>query len=138
MQLERTNEQGFALLEALVAAAIFAAVLGALYGGLGVGWRAWGQAGDEEAALAVARSQLALAGIETPLAAGSHSGISSGIAWESSISPYGNVQERQSGGIVGYWVRVNVHWSERGRAKNERNLSLTSLKLVRPMSEARP
>jgi type II secretory pathway pseudopilin PulG len=136
----KRRDDGFALLEALIATAIFAALLGALHGGLRMGWRAWGAASSEETALSLARSLISVQGVETPLQTGTQSGVTGAMTWRSEIAPYnaghGNLSTQQF--LNGFWVHVDVRWRERGWHANERTLSMTTLKLGRPDISERP
>lgn len=135
--MQTRNDAGFALLEALVATAIFAAVLGALYGGLRNGWRAWGVATREEAALTLAKSLIATEGVETPLHAGARSGNAAGLLWLSETRPYEQTAGRD-GKLSGYWVRTVVRWRDSGQGSPERSVTLVSLKVAPLEAQARP
>jgi general secretion pathway protein I len=130
-------EEGFTLLEVIVALAIAAASVASLYKIYAVGWRGVRLAGIDSAAIEVARTQLASAGIETPLEDGTFSGVSpDGIEWTSEIRSYLPPDEQgipfppsaEAKAPQAYWVRVRVVWKE-GRARPERSLELETIKL---------
>lgn len=84
-----TGDEGFTLLETLVALAIFAMAFAGLHRALEGGWRSLRQAALELEATEVARNQLTAAGIETPLAVGQrHGETASGILWEVIVRRY--------------------------------------------------
>lgn len=129
------SKNGFTLVEALVATAVFALIMSALYQGLGTGWRGLKASGVEDAALAALTAHLASSGIETPLAASSATGTTSGgIAWQTDIRPYDGrnttPENKLRGSYDGYWVSVTVRWRT-GRFTPEQSLTATTLKIKR-------
>jgi prepilin-type N-terminal cleavage/methylation domain-containing protein len=123
------REDGFTLIEAIVATAVFALLLSALYQGLTAGWRGLKKVNSEEIALALLSQKLASTGVETPLVTSAATGVADGIAWQSQIAPYaepaaGNV----SGPYQGFWITVTVRWKN-GPFSPEQALQATTLKL---------
>lgn len=79
-------DDGFTLIETLVALAIFAAAFAGLFRAFDSGWRGLRLAALEAEAVEVAKSRLMAAGIEVPLSEGRVSGATeSGVAWELDI-----------------------------------------------------
>ena len=127
------RDQGFTLIEALVATAVFVLVISALYQGLSLGWRGLRLAKSEDLAVAVASAELATRGIETPLTTSSSSGVTAeGIAWQTEIRPYETPSQLRNdkAAYQGYWVTVTVRWRE-NRFNAERMMDFTTLKLGR-------
>ena len=106
--------RGFSLLEVLVAFIILALALGALMrifsGGLGN----IGAAEHYSRAVAIAESELAAIGVESPLAEGEHAGEEEpGYTWRTSVQRY-EAGARPLEGVVLpvdlYQVEVTVNW----------------------------
>ena len=82
------KEQGFSLLEVLVAMAVLALSLGVLYQAMGNGLRNLGNAGDWGRAMILAESQLNEAAARRPLQAGRESGRQGPFRWTVEVSQY--------------------------------------------------
>ncbi|MBU1211979.1 MAG: prepilin-type N-terminal cleavage/methylation domain-containing protein [Alphaproteobacteria bacterium] len=128
-----SRDAGFTLLEALLALVILAAVLVVLYQAMAGNWHSIGAAEREKEALLVARSELARAGVETPLAPGTTSGkADNGLDYQVTISPYLDGDADWRNPIPeAYWVRVTVSWRS-GLRPLPRTLELTTLKRPPP------
>ena len=130
-----SRDQGFTLLEVIVALAIATASMAALYQIYAVGWRGVRLAGLDRAALEVAQNQLAAAGIVTPPSEGTTSGQTpDGIAWTAEIRPYAAPDDSAAASASfekpkAYWVTVRAVWKE-GPARKERVLELETIKLT--------
>jgi general secretion pathway protein I len=120
------GEEGFTLIETLVALIIMIGVATMLYRGFSGGLRAAATADEAESALLVAQSRLAALGVETPLAAGEQEGQEDGVAWRVSVEPYPGSDEAVAGPKA-FWATVTVAWREKRGAR--RSLQLTTLKL---------
>jgi prepilin-type N-terminal cleavage/methylation domain-containing protein len=84
----RRSERGFTLPEALVASAIVAAMLGVTLGVVQSNARAARINEERRAALLVAQSQLAVAGVAVPGRFAQREGQSGGVRWALRIEPY--------------------------------------------------
>ncbi len=135
--MRRQADQGFTLLEVIVALAIAVASVTSLYKIYAVGWRGVRLAELDSAAIEVAKSQIATTGAETPLVDGTVSGISpNGIAWTSEIRSYEPPNDQslppspsaQAKAPKAFWVRVRVTWKD-GPSRPERSLELETIKL---------
>ena len=125
------GSSGFTLIETLVALVIFVAGYLIVHRSVSLGWRGAQIAWAESAALRLARSRLAAAGVEARLKEGERSGeTDAGFRWTLSTEPY----RRPGGGdgaeekIAGYWVTVTVRW-DGGVLRPARSLRLKTLKL---------
>ena len=124
------GSSGFTLIETLVALVIFVAGYLIVHRSVSLGWRGAQIAWAESAALRLARSRLAAAGVEARLKEGEQSGeTDDGFGWTLGTEPY-----RRPGGdgaeekIAGYWVTVTVRW-DGGVLRPARSLRLKTLKL---------
>jgi prepilin-type N-terminal cleavage/methylation domain-containing protein len=128
------RDDGFTLIEVLVATAVFALLISALYQGLTTGWRGLRHSDSEEVALALLSAKLASAGVETPLQAAILSGTEAGgLSWQTSIAPYADAASPPDARALlyqGYWVTVIVRW-QNDRFSPEQTLQATTLKIRR-------
>lgn len=129
----RPSEDGFTLLEVIVALAIATASIAALYQIYAVGWRGVRLASLDRVAIEVAKNELTSAGVETPLAEGTASGVSAdGVEWTTEIRPYAlpdaPISLNEPARPEAYWVSVKVAWRE-GPFHPERSLELQTIKL---------
>lgn len=123
-----SNDAGFSLVEVLVALAISALLMAAVYRGLALGTRGLRVSDVESRLTEVARTQLARAGVDTPLAEGEQTGRSGNIHWTVTISPYVSpVAPVDPADTFGkpraFWVEVEV------RAQGRPARRLTTVKL---------
>jgi prepilin-type N-terminal cleavage/methylation domain-containing protein len=125
---------GFTLIETLVALVIFVAGYLLIHQSVSLGWRGARIAWAESAALRLAQSRLAAAGVEARLQEGERSGETpDGYSWTMSTERY-----RQPGSdavteqIAAYWVTIVVRWNG-GALRPARSVRLKTLRL-----EARP
>ncbi len=116
----RSSEQGFALLEILIAFLILALGLGALAVGVAVALRSDARTNASRAAMRLAQSRLEMAGITTRLVPGHREGlIDDRFKWEETISEVQLVQSKRLGaaaepagatnpGLIPFWVDITV------------------------------
>ena len=128
------RDSGFTLIEVLVSFAILVAAVSVLQGGFGGGWRGIRAANMETEAIEIARAKLAAIGIESALEPGVADGdAGSGFTWTSIIVPHGAAASDEAAKVAsGYWTTVQVRWND-GRARGAREISLTTLKIRRPV-----
>lgn len=109
------NDAGFSLVEVLVALAISALLMAVAYRGLSLGTRGIQTSDVEARLLEVAKTELARAGVETPLTEGEQSGRNGKIDWIVSMRPYHAPADALSafGHPRAYWVEVEAR--TRGR-----------------------
>lgn len=125
----RQKEEGFTLIEVLVALAIIGMALGALAGIFGLGITGHETASEAEAALAVAEERLALA------AAAPRPGTAKGVfgsryAWQTTVAPYQDSDGKATDAPATlpplYRVAVSVAWHD---GRHTREVSLSTLRL---------
>ncbi len=126
----RNLQEGFAVMEALVALAILGAALALIYQTMAAGWGAVRRTGLESKAVAAAMSRLEAAGRETSLTEGSTAGTEGGLDWRVDVSRY-----TQPGLVVvtpplaAWWVKVEIVWRE-SPTSAQRTIAFTTLKLA--------
>lgn len=123
------GEDGFTLIEVLVAFAILSLALVGLYDTLGVAYRSANAARMQEEALAVGRSQLARIGADIPAKAGKLSGaLSDGSLWQVVIT---EIAVNRS--ITPLYHRLAVTYE----ARDAKHRPIVQLKTFRIAKEAR-
>jgi len=125
--MTRTAERGFALVEAVVAAAMIAAAATAMYQVLADGALRSRVVATKRAALLVAQSRLATVGREIPVTPGLVAGSDGPFVWSIRIGPYQTGQGRSSAGEL-FLVAVAVRPT--GTASD--TVELRSLRLAPP------
>jgi general secretion pathway protein I len=129
MSARRRRERGFTLIEVLVALGVLAATIALVSRTFGDGWYAVRQGGLEARAVAVARAQMDSVGIETPIEAGTRSGVEGDVRWQVQVAPYETPgQPTARPRVPAWWVRVDVTWRH-GAFARDRTLTLTTVKL---------
>ena len=123
------RDDGFTLIEAIVALVIFASAFVVAQYALGRGMQSIRIANGEAEALEIARSVLQSAGTSEAVEDALHeTGVSGGMSWELAASKYKPEPPPEAPAkIDGYWVTVEVNWREGGL--RPRKISLTTLKL---------
>jgi len=101
-----SNEEGFGLVEAVIALAIIASVLGITFQTIAHAQRSAAEVEARRLAMLEARSVLAQVGVTIPLAAGASRGISEGWSWHVDISPDASETPRQDVAISRVTVTV--------------------------------
>lgn len=127
------SSTGFTLIETLVALVIFVAGYLLVYQTVSVGWRGTQVAHTESAALRIAQSRLAAAGVEQRLQEGQQSGNTpDGYAWTMQVARYHRPDlDDAPARLIAYWITVDVSWRE-GPLRKARTVRLESLKLAAP------
>jgi general secretion pathway protein I len=133
---ESDGTSGFTLIETLVALTIFVAGYVVVHQSVMLAWRGAQIAWVEGAAVRLAQSRLAAAGVETRLQEGEERGETpDGFAWTQRVELYrppaaaDALDGGAAGRIVGYWVTVTVKWRG-GILQSARTLELKTLKLA--------
>ncbi len=127
--MEHRRQEGFSLLEVLVAFVILSISLGVLLQVFATGLRNAGTADDYTQATLYAESILATIGRETPLSEGQHSGpINDRFSWRSTVAPYtDDMPDPEKTHVRAYRVEVEVFWD--GLAQT-RSVMLETLRLT--------
>ena len=126
------KQQGFSLLEILIAFSILALSLGILLKIFSAGVNTALVAEDYTAAIQIAESLMAKTGVETPLQAGQDSGLENEkYHWQVEVSPFEfnpeNVDPTALTAVL-FKVKVTVSWGDDN--VNDRQIELTTLKLI--------
>jgi len=86
--MRRRHDDGFTVVEVLVAFAIVTVVLAALYQAVAGAYRSYARVQVREQTLALARAHLEAVGIEGPLQGGGSAGTyATGVAWRLTVEP---------------------------------------------------
>jgi general secretion pathway protein I len=126
------RDDGFTLIETLLALVVFVAGYLLVHQAVSLGWRGAQAAWRESAALRLAQSRLAAAGIETPLQEGERSGETDGYRWTVRTEPYRSPGlDATPAKVAGWWVTVTVRW-DGGVLRGPRSLDLKTLRLGPP------
>jgi len=131
------HQQGFTLIETLVAFMILALSLTVIFRIFSGGLRNVALSGDYACAVLLAESQLSAIGISTPL----ERGVSTGewgtrFRWERVIEPYLPWEQDKElvTPLLAYRITVNIDWDEAGRAHQ---ITLSSIRLKLPEQTGR-
>lgn len=128
------KQQGFSLLEILIAFSILALSLGILLKIFAAGVNTAVVAEDYTAAVQIAESLMAKTGVETPLQATQASGLENEkYHWQVEVSPFEfnpeNVDPTALTAVL-FKVKVTVSWGDDNDNANDRQIELTTLKLI--------
>jgi general secretion pathway protein I len=132
LKLKKNKQQGFSLLEILIAFSILALSLGILLKIFSAGVNTAIVAEDYTAAVQIAESLMAKTGVETPLQGGQDSGLENEkYHWLVEVSPFvfnpENVDAATITAVL-FKVKVIVSWGDDNA--NDRQVELTTLKLT--------
>ena len=127
------KQQGFSLLEILIAFSILALSLGILLKIFSAGVNTAVVAEDYTAAVQIAESLMAKTGVETPLQAGQDSGLENEkYHWLVDVRPFTfnpeNVDNSAINAVL-FKVKVIVSWGDDNA--DDRQVELTTLKLIK-------
>jgi general secretion pathway protein I len=132
--LKASKQQGFSLLEILVAFSIMAVSLGILLKIFSGGVSAAMVAEDYTVAVQIAESLMAKTGSEIPLKDHQSSGDENDkYYWQLAISPYTfNIEGFDPKAVKAqlYKVNVTVAWGDGAAGRDDRQIQLTTLKLA--------
>ena len=131
---QRRRDDGFTLLEVLVAFAILAIALGVLMQVFSSGLNTANVAERYAWATSLAESHLASIGADEPLRVGEESGeLGRGFRWVRTVTAYYDDDHAEDiDGLRLYDVEVTVRWQEPSKT---RSVSLRTLRLVNEASE---
>lgn len=120
---------GFTLMEAIVALGVFALVVMAAQRGFASGTRAIRAANEEARAVTLARSLLASAGADAPLADGTEADGSQGkLSWVTRVRAYRPPDDTAFTPAASlYWVEADVNWRSHALAPLQ-TVHLTTMK----------
>lgn len=132
MPAQVNKQNGFSLLEILIAFSILALSLGILLKIFSGGVNNAVVAEDYTAAIQIAESLMAETGVETPLQAGQDSGLENEkYHWQVEVSPFEFNPEKVDTTTIRavlFKVKVIVSWGDDNA--NDRQIALTTLKLI--------
>jgi general secretion pathway protein I len=121
----RAREDGFTLVEVIVALAVLSVGLGASLGLVSDGLSRTANAARLTEAGALTQTLLARVGVDVPFEERSGE-FGDGYRWELKVVPYGDAKEQEAWPVGAYIVTVRVAWAEGTRP---RAYELTTLRL---------
>lgn len=128
------KQQGFSLLEILIAFSILALSLGILLKIFSGGVNSAIVAEDYSAAVQIAESLMAVAAVEKPLQAGQESGLENDkYYWLVEVSPFQFNPENvglETMTVALFKIKVTVRWGDDNAGGDGRQIALTRLKLI--------
>jgi len=128
------KQQGFSLLEILIAFSILALSLGILLKIFSGGVNMAVVAEDYSAAVQIAESLMAAEGVEKPLQAGQESGLENDkYRWLVEVSPFQFNPENvglETMTAALFKIKVTVRWGDDNADGDGRQIALTKLKLI--------
>jgi len=125
------SEQGFTLVEVLIAFAILLLALGALLPVYSEMIDHAARAAEEGRATALAQTILDRVGADLPLADGRVDGESEGFGWHLVIRSHGTDDDQRNWPASAHEVEVTIAWRSAGRVQEER---FQTLRLARKQS----
>ena len=136
--MKTNKQQGFSLLEILIAFSILALSLSILLKIFSVGVTTTSIAEEYTAAVQIAESLMARTGVETPLQAGESSGLENEkYDWQVTVSPFEfNPENADINAVTAmlFKVRVTVTWGDEDANidvdTDKRQIQLVTLKIV--------
>lgn len=107
----RVQEQGFTLLEVVVALTILAISLGVLFPIFSSHLGYAKEIGEESKAVLLAQSLIEQAGISQPLRQGLSSGaFDDDYRWSLDVQPYGSVEDQRARPIDAFEISASIFW----------------------------
>ncbi|NOQ64657.1 MAG: prepilin-type N-terminal cleavage/methylation domain-containing protein [Methyloprofundus sp.] len=129
--IKKSKQQGFSLLEILIAFSILAFSLGILLNIFSGGLRRTIVSEEYQQAVIIAQSKLAAAGVETALEeAKGHGKVQDKYTWSVQVQAYDDGKmgvDADGSSLEAFQVTVKVQWAE---GKTERIVELTTLRLA--------
>ena len=108
MKRARSDDRGFALLEAIVAMAIASLALSAIYRTVGNGLRAASRVQTIQSAVVVSRSHLSSIGIDGTLSAGDSRGsYGNGLRWQLNVTDM-TARSTDANALRAYWITLKT------------------------------
>jgi general secretion pathway protein I len=133
--LKINKQQGFSLLEILIAFSILALSLGILLKIFSAGVNTAVVAEDYTAAVQIAEGLMAKTGVEKPLLAGQEAGLENDkFYWRVVVSPFEfNPENTDVTAITAilFKIKVTVSWGDDNTRANGRQVELSTLKLIK-------
>ena len=127
----RHRQDGFSLLEVLVAFSILALTLGVLMQVFSQALGTTVLSGAYSRAAALAEARLDAVGVDIPLQPGTYSGEpEDGMEWQVAIAPYDLGQTGWQAPLQPYMVTATAGWEESGR---RREVTLSTIRLGEPL-----
>lgn len=135
MNLKKPSQQGFSLLEILIAFSILALSLGVLLNIFSSGLRRASISEEYQQAVTIAESVLATVGIEEKLETGTKSGsVLEKYHWTQDIRPFEDESiDPEAINLFPFRVTVTVTWEA---GKNSRHIELVTLRLTGEPNES--
>ncbi|MCX7082580.1 MAG: type II secretion system protein [Methylococcales bacterium] len=130
--MQQNKQQGFSLLEILIAFSILALSLGILLKIFAAGVNTAMIAENYTAAVQLSESLMAKAGVETPLQSGLSTGLENNLYnWQVEVSPFtlnSELTDTKTLTAELFKVKVTVNWGEDNA--RDRQVELITLKLI--------
>lgn len=125
---ENSREQGFTLIEVLVALTILAISLTVLFSIFGHSLARHNETQSRMAARAIASSLLAQAEVAKSLSPGESTGsVKPDLSWRLNVLPYGSQKDQESWPGTAVEISATVTWGDRGPGQT---LTLSTLRLL--------
>ena len=130
----RPDEQGFTLIEMIVALAILSIALGTLFAGFAQGFERQRLNAEQRQARVLAERLLQESGTSSPLREGATRGVAAGgLHWAVLVKPFGDPVDRKAWLFAPVQVTARVAWTMDGQ---DHAVELTTLRA--PPAEAKP
>ena len=131
--MSSSRDQGFTLVEILVALTIFAISAAVLLDIISINLDRTSRVRDETVATSLLQSLLAQAETATPLRGGVSDGaFAKGFRWQLRVEPYGSEADRQAWPVGAETIAATVFWKENGKPQSR---SLTTLRVTPGQSQ---
>lgn len=135
MQSEQSREDGFTLIEVLIALAILGVSLGIVLTTVSDSLARARRGESELVATSLAQSLLARAGPDLKLTGTDHKGNAGGFVWRLSTKAYGTEEDRNAWNADPVVLTATVAWFDSGE---ERSVSLQTVRIIPRKQEDLP